>query len=102
MGLHKQSLLMQTRQPGFSAAHQADITEVALMMGPLRGRGGSHVVEEKYLQHPAQLGEDLWLGRYVLAERIITACQSPGENWGPPHEWSTYAFWRTRAPYSVA
>jgi len=66
------------------------------MMGPLSGKGH---VDEKHLHEPVALGKDVHLGPFELADRVIAACQSLGENWKPPHEWSTYAFWRTGAPY---
>lgn len=87
-------------KPGFASAHRARITEVALMMGPLRGRGNSHAVDEAYFHQAVSLADDIWIGRFPLAQRVIAACQALGENWDVPHEWSTYAFWRTNAPYS--
>lgn len=76
------------------------ITDVTLMLGPLRGPTNNTVVDERHLHEPVRIATDLWIGPFPMRERVIAACRPPGENWGGRHEWSTYAYWRTNAPYS--
>src|SRR4051812_48064722 len=85
----------------YSPPDQATITEVTLMLGPLAGGARDDVVRARHLDEAVSLGDDLWIGPFPLAERVIAACQPRGENWEPMREWSTYAFWRDNAPYSL-
>ena len=80
-------------------ADTAKVTDIALMLGPLsRGASGS---QPDYFTKTVALADDISLGRHPLTERVLTACQSPGENWTRYHEWSIYEIWRTGAPIRV-
>ena len=78
----------------------ARITDVALMLGPLSREAASEA-RPAYFDEPLQLAPDIVLGRFPFDERVLQACQSPGENWERYHEFSTYAIWHTGATYFV-